>query len=186
MRLFIALELSDEIKQNCLALLGDLTSINSQTKWVELQNLHLTLKFLGEVNDGQLPLLINELRELSCNHQAFDLTFSGLGGFPTLNHPKIFWLKGEGGENLPALQKAVEKKINSLDFVPQDRPFSPHLTLGRVKGEKGLKEVIQKFKEKLDYSAGKLTIRKFALIESQLKPTGPIYQITERFSLRGG
>lgn len=186
MRLFIALELSEEIRQKCRALLGDLASLNSRVKWVSPPNLHLTLKFLGQVSETEIPPLLRVLHQVAEDFPVFELNFSGLGAFPRLERPQVFWMKGEGEPELSRLQKAIETPLEALGFPREERAFSPHLTLGRVKEEKGLREVIQKFKERSNYSAGKFTVRDFALFESQLQPAGPVYRVIEKFSLRGG
>ncbi len=180
-RLFIAVELP-------AALLTELHNIQESLKqdvpprtvrWVRPEGIHLTLKFLGDVPALRRETLQKALQEAVQGHAAFELTAGGLGCFPSAKRPRVLWIGlQDEAERLLKLRDAVEVHIAPLGYPTEDRPFHPHLTLGRVK--RGAKRNVVKQVGALVTSAATpdrytLPVDGVSLIRSELKPTGAEY-----------
>ncbi len=189
-RAFIAIELSPEIAA-CLAqviaqLQGRLEGI--PVRWMAPENIHLTLKFLGEVSPGNLHLLTDMLQVEADSQNALEISVGGVGAFPKLRNPRVIWVGVEAPQELFALQRAIEAQTTRLGYAPDERPFSPHLTLGRVARNASPAEARQ-IGEALNHSKvgflGATQVRSIQLFRSDLQPSGAVY--TKLFSapLRG-
>lgn len=134
MRSFVALEMPPEVKEHAAGLIRELKPSGADVKWVEPHNLHLTLKFLGEVDPGTVTDIITGLDGACAGRPALSLAVTGCGAFPQARAPRVVWL-GLGGEVAPLadLARAVEAALEPLGFAPEERAFKPHLTLGRVR-----------------------------------------------------
>jgi len=180
-RTFIAIELSDEFKTQLAEAQARLKarSPGRSVKWVNPEGIHLTLKFLGNVPAGQIPAISGAIERAVAGHSAFDIHLAGLGCFPDLNRPRVIWVGMEGDlEALEALQRAVEKELNTLGYPPEGRRFTAHLTLGRVRDDaapderRRLGEAVRA--AVLESGAG-LTVHQVSLMKSDLQPTGAVY-----------
>jgi 2'-5' RNA ligase len=180
LRTFIALEFSTSTRQQLGTLIQQLskTSPPRTVKWVSAEALHLTLKFLGDTTERAVPKIVTALEGL--HFEPFTLTTSHLGCFPNSKQPRVIWLgfDSESAAHLKKLNAAVEAAIAPLGFPTEARPFSPHLTLGRVRKEAGVTQAAQ-----TGEAARALTnvptltdsISSIVLMKSELRPTGPIY-----------
>jgi 2'-5' RNA ligase len=183
MRTFIAIPLTAE----CISMLEKaqekLRSFNSDVRWVSVSSIHLTLKFLGEIDPETLPEMTELLQKESGDEHEFGLELDGLGGFPNLRNPRVLWCGIDGDvERLMSLQKKVEAACERLGFLPENREFHPHLTLGRVQGKRNLQPL-------LDYiriAAGlqcSFTATEFHIYRSVLSPRGARYSVLETVRL---
>lgn len=191
-RAFIAIELPEDIHQK----LGELEktiqtrageSVRKAVRWVPASNMHLTLKFLGEVSGGNLEALASILGNESERHTSFDLTVGSLGAFPNLHRPRVIWVGVKAPAELFALQKAIEAETRHLGYPNEDRPFSPHLTLGRIAQNARPDEVAQVARVIQDLQVGELgTVRveRLHLFRSDLRPSGSIYTSLYNFQLK--
>jgi len=175
MRIFIALELSDEIKGELSRLEGRLKEARADIKWAKPENIHLTLKFLGDIEESNIEEIKNALGGISSSEKPFEISLFKLGAFPSLNQPRVIWAGIDKGcseaENIAARVADALKKIG---FPKEERPFSAHLTLGRVKSGKnkaGLKDMLAS----LEVRPKSCVINKITLFQSTLAPNGPIY-----------
>lgn len=163
-RAFIAVELPEPLRREVAAFQSELKSSGSDVKWVEMENLHLTLKFLGDIEETQVASLKDGFAGLHLS--PFKIHLEGIGAFPKTTTPRVIWVGvNEGKEKLVELAQAVEK----------ERPFSPHLTIGRVRSQEHLAPLIKQlqtaeFRAKTAAEIGKLT-----LFQSTLGPRGPVY-----------
>jgi RNA 2',3'-cyclic 3'-phosphodiesterase len=181
MRLFIALEIPSPVRENLAALLKSLRAVSPQTRWVRPENLHVTLKFIGEVPETKLAAMGNALAGARSD-QPVALTFRGLGFFPNEKHPRVFWAGIEASPNLKTLAADIDKATEKLGIPPAQRPFSPHLTLARFEPP-GLQEELRcAIQENAARAFGSLRAGQFHLIESQLKASGAEYTTLESFS----
>ncbi|MBI3292720.1 MAG: RNA 2',3'-cyclic phosphodiesterase, partial [Elusimicrobia bacterium] len=131
MRLFLAVRLTEEVQSQVRVVIQQLARVGADVKWVELQNLHLTLRFLGEVTDDQRAMLEQALEARPRSQPPFTVMFAGVGGFPTLDHPRVLWVGViHGEESLKILAQGVEETCQTAGFPPADRPLSGHLTMG--------------------------------------------------------
>ncbi|AIY90223.1 RNA 2',3'-cyclic phosphodiesterase [Geoglobus acetivorans] len=177
MRLFVAIDISEDIRKELLPLLSLLSNYRG-IKPVEPENLHITLKFLGEVNDAKAELIRERLRQIQ--FEPFEIRFGGIGFFPNSNYIRVIWVGVEGAE-IYGLAKNVEDSMKRLGFR-KDKDFRAHLTVGRVK-RIGPQDRAKLLKELEAYSReyGEMVVDKFSLKKSTLTPRGPIYEDVEVF-----
>ena len=183
MRTFIAVPMS----QQCHDLLGDLQGkmrpLGADVRWVATSSIHLTLKFLGEIDPALVPRLVDSLRNSSAGVSPFKLRLQGLGGFPNVRSPRVIWCGVEGEtDRLLLLQEKVEKACADLGFTPENRPFHPHLTLGRVQGKRNLQQLLDYIKIAPDFEQG-FDADRYHLFKSVLTPRGAIYTVLETIEL---
>ncbi len=133
MRLFIAVEIPHEIREKIYRDLQPLHQAFQKIKWIPSKNLHLTLKFLGEVPEEKLKMIKEKMRSLS-SLKSFSIEFLGLGGFPNLNRPRVIWLGiNQGKQELLQIASYLESELEMVGFPRENRTFQAHLTLARVK-----------------------------------------------------
>ena len=171
MRLFVAIDLPNTIKDR----LGELKTNIPTARWVNVENMHLTLRFIGEVDDAKVDPLKSQL--VSVESPSFDLSVFGVGQFPKnpRKPPRVLWVGFKEQPLLMQLQRQIETQIRSLKYPADKKPFSPHLTLARLKSPKPVREA-SKFQER--YHSLKLDpfrVEEFHLYSSELSPTGAMY-----------
>jgi 2'-5' RNA ligase len=179
-RLFIAIEIPENIRTGFASLLKEFRAIAPQAKWVRAENLHVTLKFLGETEPAKLSALQNLLSAVRSD-QSVNLEFRGLGFFPNEKRPRVFWAGMEASANLKSLAAEVDQAAHRLGFPLEERPFTPHLTLARFPLPGFPRKLLQAIQEKSAQSFGSLSTGVFHLIESKLKPTGAEYTTVQTF-----
>jgi len=179
-RAFIAVNLTPEIQRR----LDEITAVfkqkleKSPVRWVPANNIHLTLKFLGDVSLANLELLRKMMKAEIANYRPFEISVGGAGAFPTLHRPRVIWVGVEAPAELSQVQASVEGMAARLGYAPEDRPFSPHLTLGRVSRNttpqdyRSIAAVLEK--EKVGF-LGALCVRSVELYKSDLLPSGAVY-----------
>jgi len=190
-RAFIAIELPSQIKAALAQLQGNLrTSKNASVKWVDPQVIHLTLKFLGNVDEAEIPALTTALSEAVRGVAPFSLQLGDPGAFPGNQAPRVVWVGVEGEiEPLRTLHNNIDCVLAPLGFPPEKRAFSPHLTLGRVREEASPGE-----KRRLGENVAALKIEtkssfkveSLSLMRSKLTREGALYSCLASFVLRGG
>lgn len=180
MRLFVALEIPSEVRESLAALLEALRAISKEPRWVRPGNLHVTLKFLGEVPETNLDAVRTALAQIR-SEQLVKLEFHRLGFFPNEKHPRVFWAGIEASMNLMKLADDIEDAMERLGIPRERRPFSPHLTLARFE-RPGLPEKLRgAIAENAQREFGALRTNEFHLIQSKLKPSGAEYTTLASF-----
>ncbi len=184
-RTFVAVETGGAVRRAAVDLIGRLSKSPADVRWVEPENMHITLKFLGDVAMDQTPEVCQAVIRAAADVAAFELQVRGAGAFPHLGRPGTVWIGvGQGAEAIDALQRRVEKALNKLGFPREARKFHPHLTLGRARrGRDGLKELGALIRENAEFDAGSTRIGEAVVFSSQLRPEGPIYQVLGRAAL---
>jgi RNA 2',3'-cyclic 3'-phosphodiesterase len=185
LRLFIAIELTNEIRSAVAGLQGELRNAAPQAKWVRAENLHVTLKFLGPTEPDKLVAIQNALGSLR-NPEPGVLHFHGLGFFPNEKRPRVFWMGMKASPNLPPLVEAIDHAMHKLGFPLETRPFAPHLTLARFEPAGLPAKLGTAVTENSTRNFGSLIAREFHLIESKLKPTGAEYTTVQSFPFAAG
>jgi 2'-5' RNA ligase len=180
MRLFVAIEIPSEIRGALAAFLKELRAIAPQAKWVRADNLHVTLKFLGEVEPSKFAVVRTALAAMRFP-QAVALDFRGLGFFPNEKRPRVFWTRMEASPNLAPLAADIDQAMHKLGFSLEERPFTPHLTLARFNPPGLPPKLLAAAQQNQSRSFGSLTTREFHLIESKLRPTGAEYTNLQSF-----
>ncbi len=180
LRVFIAIELpvsiQNAIQQQTASLQHALDS--SLVRWVPSHNIHLTLKFLGDVSPTNIELLTQMLQYEADQQTAFDLKVSGIGSFPTSRRPRIIWIGLHAPAVLDSLQRSIDSAVARLGYATEERPFSPHLTIGRVR--QNLSSAgLQKIRNTLDATKigdlGSAKVDSVHLFKSDLQPGGSVY-----------
>jgi len=184
-RAFIAIDLSPEIRNQLDELLQNYRAQlpNIPIRWVAAQNIHLTLKFLGDVSVSNLSLLTEMIQKEISSHHQFDISVGGSGAFPNLRQPRVVWVGVEAPPELTMIQNGIEVTTARLGYLLEERPFSPHLTLGRVSRNASSQDVkaISKALESTRVGfLGATCVEKVHLYRSDLQPTGAVY--TQIFS----
>lgn len=180
MRLFIAIEIPEEIRRTLDSFLAGLRGIAPQVKWVRAANLHVTLKFLGYTDAAKVGQIEGALKPIRSS-QAVALEFRGLGFFPSEKRPRVFWAGMTSSANLPALAADIDRATHQLGFPLEDRAFTPHLTLARFDPPGLPSKLGTALPQHASANFGSLTAREFHLIESKLKSTGAEYTTVQSF-----
>ena len=177
-RVFIGVELSSNIRERISSLQQHLKKILPAMNWVHSESIHLTLKFLGYVEPSQISQLLSILKTLSKKHTPFSIEIQGVGVFPQIKHPRIFWAGVRGKTQvLQELVLDIEAALEPLGFSPEEKSFHPHLTLARIKRENAtvgtalIKNGIFDNKQEL----GILTVDRLTLFQSDLDSSGATY-----------
>ncbi len=184
MRTFIAIDLGPAIKDRLAALVSRLKPLGGDVKWVSREAMHLTLKFLGEVDPAKAAGIKDALVAACSGRASFPLACRGTGVFPPGSRsPRVLWVGIAAGPELGLLQEDIEAACNRLGFERESRPFQPHLTLGRVKGPADLGRVLAELERSREEGFGEMPVRSVIFFESRLKPSGAEYAVLEEFPL---
>jgi RNA 2',3'-cyclic 3'-phosphodiesterase len=194
MRLFIALDIDDEIRECIGRFVEGVCGFTPDARWVRLESLHITLKFIGEKPSELVASLQHQLGKVSLS--PFPITFSGHGFFPTAKSPRVFWIGIQAGPDLQRLAASIDETIAQLGIPKEDRVFSPHLTLARKSGGSGSprrrkddrpNKVFSQLQERLATMPvpefGTMTAREFFLYQSELSRNGSRYTKLHSFKL---
>lgn len=183
MRTFIAVELLENIKKKIEEVQNPLKKTDTYISWVKPGNVHLTLKFLGEVEENKIEDVFYGTEKALKGAKSFSLSLKNLGCFPNLRRPRVVWVGvDKGKEELSFLQKNIEEELSKLGYPKEDRAFSPHLTIGRVKSPKNIEKLV-KLIEKTDFQTEEVKINEVVVMKSQLHPQGAIYTPLRKIKL---
>jgi 2'-5' RNA ligase len=197
MRLFVALDIDDAIRERITRFVDGVRNFASDARWVKPESLHVTLKFIGEQPEDAVARIKQALAEVQVT--ATKIHLHGYGFFATVNAARVFWIGMESGPQLEALAAAIDDKMPSLGIPKEDRPFSPHLTLARGPGGRSSgsprhrkadrpNRTFKLLQEKLAAlpapEFGTMTPREFFLYQSQLSPKGSTYTKLAKFALQ--
>ncbi|HSA96061.1 MAG TPA: RNA 2',3'-cyclic phosphodiesterase [Acidobacteriota bacterium] len=183
MRAFIAIDLDPGLKAAVQDLIRALEATRAEVRWTKPGGYHLTLKFLGEIDEATVERVKAVLKAAASRRGAFSLRLRGTGAFPGELNPRVLWLGIEAGPELAGLQSDLEAALETEGFPREDRPFKPHLTLGRVKGRGRLDKAMAELAKHAADDLGGMTARKVALFESLLRPDGAEYHIVDEAGL---
>ena len=184
LRAFIAVDLPLEIRQDIQFATSNLRrDTGSIIRWVAVENMHLTLKFLGEVPSENMEVLAQLIHTQADSFNSFDIHLSGIGSFPGPKRPRVIYIGIQAPAALEAFQRQVESATRRLGYKPEERAFAPHLTIGRVRQHVSADEqqkISRALEESTIDSLGTARVNSVHLYQSDLKPNGPIY--TKLFS----
>lgn len=181
LRAFIAVEIPVELRQAACTVIQPLQrELGSSVRWVPMENMHLTLKFLGDVSPANVDMLSQMLRAEADLFECFDLQLGGLGCFPNPRRPRVLFIGIQAPAALEALQRGIDSASRKLGYESEDRSFSPHLTIGRVKQaarvsaaeQQAIRHAIED--ARID-ALGTARVDSLHLYKSELKPTGSLY-----------
>lgn len=190
LRAFIAVELGEALRRA----LGEVqahvrAAVDLPVRWVEPEKAHLTLKFLGDIDEGQVEAIVSAMADIASQAQPMTVALGDVGGFPTLARPRVLWvgLRGDVGP-LTDLQQALERRMESLGFAAEGRPFAPHLTLGRVRGGDRSRHLEEAAGLAADAPTAEAVQRvdRISLMQSTLRAQGPEYRSLRSVILGAG
>jgi 2'-5' RNA ligase len=190
MRAFIAIDISSEIKDALGRIESHLKYAGADVKWVDPDIIHLTLKFLGEIDDKKAEEVKAALDAAADSMEPFELGLKDIGAFPDMDNPRVIWVGlGKGSSEVSSLAAHLEEELSRIGFAKEVRPFSPHLTIGRVKS--ALNKA--KLKDKAASAAANFDLAKVPpcrvssviLFRSTLTPKGPVYASLHEARLTG-
>jgi RNA 2',3'-cyclic 3'-phosphodiesterase len=183
-RTFIAVDISDEARQKAASYINGLRRVFQQLRvgWERPEKLHLTLKFLGDVNESRLEEVQQTVGEIARAHDAFRMTLSHTGRFPPKGDPKILWIGAHDEGRLGMIASQIDKELTPLGFEPEKRKFSPHLTIARLR-EPRLSARLAALHVENDFEPVGFEVREIVIYESELLPKGSIYTQVAAFPL---
>jgi len=185
-RSFLAIELPKPILKKIEEVQGDLRSTHADVRWVNPEKIHLTLKFFGNIEESRIDPIFKSIEEPIRNTLPFSLKVQGVGAFPNLKNPRVIWIGlVNGREVLISFQKQIEAQLEKIGIQPEDRPFHPHLTLGRMKSSRGKEELAGRMEKHKEEEFGDFQVERVVLFKSDLRPTGPIYTPLRELRLGG-
>lgn len=185
MRTFIAIEIEPPIKDKISSLVQELGKAGVKVGWVKKESIHLTLKFLGEIEEKKIKEVSEKLKLISSKIKPFRIRIEGTGWFPEKgSNPRVLWIGVKYPEQLKILWEEIEKELEKTGFRKEVREFSPHITIGRVKGNGSVHKVLEIFKKSITYLFGEMEVKRITLFQSILKPDGAEYIPLEKFDFR--
>jgi len=187
MRVFVAIDIDDEIRaglDNLQRQLQNKTNLKrSDVKWVSPENIHFTLKFLGEIKDEQVIDVCNIVKDVAGRHKSFELDIESVGCFGGRS-ARVLWVGvDEGRDSLLQLQKGLEQQLDSAGWPAERREFTGHLTLCRVRNPRAGVKLAAMIEEYKDFRLGTISADSVSVYQSQLTPSGPIYTVLGKYKL---
>lgn len=182
LRTFIAIEIPESIRQKIAEVQEHLKKFNERVRWTKPGNIHLTLKFLGEVDKSRIDSIGAALEKASDEFSPIPCSVKNVGAFPNLRQPRILWVGLENpGNELTSLAQKIDAELNNLGFSKEKRKFNAHLTFGRIKSQ-----VSDKFSDAIKnakFDEEEIRVEKVILMKSDLKPAGAIYTPLKKIKL---
>ncbi len=182
-RTFVALDLPEPVQHSIRSFMEPLRQQDFPVRWIPPDRIHITLKFLGNVEEHRINELAQALRHAVAEQEPFSLQPAGCGAFPTIKNMRVAWIGVQGDTaRLSALQQRVEEALTPLGFPPEKRPFRAHLTIGRIKGRRNHKGLQQALLAGRSYEGVVFDVSEVVLYKSDLKPDGAVYTPLHRIA----
>ena len=182
-RSFIAVDIPEAVRDMLDGLLGKLRNSQADVKWVKSKSIHITLKFLGDVEEARLPQIKEIMGNVVKNIQPFTISIEGMGAFPNDRRPHVLWVGVQkGSETLIRMAADLDSQLAALGFEREKRSYSPHLTLGRIRSPKKIDAVIDMM-HSMTFHVGDFLNEDILLMKSDLRPEGAVYTVLEKIKL---
>ncbi len=188
-RTFVAVDVSEAVSKRASKLIGLLKQADANVRWVDSKNLHLTLKFLGDVPNIETPSVCRAVAEAAQNFAPFEIEIAGCGAFPDVQRPRTVWIGVDAGtDSMRALHAAIDHALHEIGYPQDARRYTPHLTIGRVrKGGRSSQQLGQLITKHESFAGGTVAIHDVVTYASFLdKRSGPTYDALSRDPLAGG
>ena len=183
-RCFVAIEIPEAIQDQLAQIQEMLRKQIQKASWVKPGNIHLTLKFLGDVDAENLESIGQAIEGVTIHHSPFSLRIGGVGAFPSLGRPSVLWAGIKvGGERVSALAQDINQALSPCGFSPDNKKFNPHLTIARLNGRMDLRPYANQYRQYDDIDGADLTVHEISLIRSQLHPKGSIHSTLQSYTL---
>mgnify|MGYP002036722336 FL=1 len=184
-RVFVAIELPASVRGWAIQLQQSLSGRDIDVRWVKLPHVHLTLKFLGEVQDRLIPEICDCVKGVSQSCDPFSMKLSDLGAFPNIDNPRTLWIGvAQGSDQLLTLHSKLENELEKFGFVPESRRFTPHVTLGRIRNVASKLEIARKLCMSKTCESEAVSVKELAVMSSEISAEGPQYRRMGRAALR--
>lgn len=185
-RSFVAIEISESVREALKALQQDLKKAGARVGWVAPENIHLTLVFLGDVFHSQIEPLAKSLDEVAAQTAAFSYDVAGSGFFGSPRAPRVLWIGvKDQGHAVTGFQSRVEAAVRGLGLKTEERAFHPHLTLGRVRTRDRVDELTSRLASATNAAYGSVEVRRLLLMQSHLEHQGVRYTVLHESALKG-
>ncbi len=185
-RTFVAIEIGEETRDKLSVFLTQIKKTNADVKWVAPENIHLTLKFIGNIEENVLPALNKIINDVVSHAKPFNIVVENIGAFPTLKRPRvIFVCVQDKGNSLLKIQEKLDRGVEELGIMRDSRKFVGHITLGRIRSRKNMPELISALNSGTEHCFGKEMVNCISLMQSKLTPGGPVYTRLENFKIGG-
>ena len=175
LRCFIAIEIPGQVKELLAETQDGLKKTRADVRWVPLENVHITLKFLGSTEEAFISDISGELARRVATCRPFYIKITGVGCFPDLRRPRVIWVGIGESQELTELARDVELGMVEIGCQAEERKFSPHLTIGRVRSPRGIPDIMRAVEKLGGASFGSMEVSKISLMKSELRPAGAIY-----------
>lgn len=185
MRSFIAIELPETAKSALEELQREFKTCGADIRWVKPENIHLTLKFLGDIEEKTVAHITESIKGTCNKYMAFSLKLSGAGVFPNARSPRVLWVGLNGNETLTGLYREIDREMGSLGFERENRRFVPHLTLGRFRSSSGRGKLLERVEAYKESEFGFIDVNSVSLMRSDLGPAGAKYTRIAELYLAG-
>ena len=187
-RTFVAVDVNESVRRRATRLIEQLAANAGNVKWVEPQNMHLTLQFLGEVPQTDVHEVCLAVQRAVVGCVPFAMSLLGAGAFPHAGRPSTIWIGvDQGAQQLKTIQRRIQQALKPLGFPPERRAYHPHLTIGRIRRGRvsGGSLLAQVLRDQQSFDAGRSTVDQVIVYASYLEHTGPSYQAMSRIGLPG-
>ena len=185
-RLFIAIPLSKELRSSLAETAQELAPLSPDTSWVGTERIHITMRFLGEVSETAIPKIEGAMDSAVREHPPFPFEVCGLGAFPSPRRPRVLWAGIKTGkEEMTALHRSLSTELEGVGFPQEERPFSAHITLGRVRRPRTNDQLADRLKEEAETVFGGESVERLVLFKSTLLPQGAVYDELYSANLKG-
>lgn len=184
-RTFVAVDVDASVRAVAADLIGELSAVGADVKWVDPDKLHLTLKFLGDVDSREIHHVCQAVSEVAAETKPFEFEVRGAGAFPNVKRPRTIWLgAGPGEAQMGRLAERVESALETIGYRREARRFKPHLTIGRVRrGGAAVAELGSRLDDYADFEIGRTTVNEVVIYSSELTSSGPNYEVLGRAPL---
>jgi len=180
-RCFLAIELPEPTLNELQELRSRIVLPQFDVRWVKLENIHLTVRFFGEIPFEDIKRLSEAIRLGAQEIDPFRIVIKGVGAFPNIGNPRVIWTGIEDPAPIVRLEQSISKELDQISWPPPDKPFRPHMTLGRVRSDRGRRELRECVERNKDTTVGEFQANHISLIKSDLHRAGPLYTVLDRF-----
>ncbi|RMF94568.1 MAG: RNA 2',3'-cyclic phosphodiesterase, partial [Candidatus Schekmanbacteria bacterium] len=182
---FIAIDIGNEVRENLVSSLMEISHLSKKVKLVKAESIHLTIKFLGNSKTSLLPNIIQNIENAVCDMTQFQLEAKGLGAFPNLQKPRVIWagLREKNSHILQQLYFKIEEAMFEVGFEKERREFKPHLTLARIKYPERNTKLEEYISKNVNTPFGEINVKKIDLMKSTLLPQGALYECISEIPL---
>jgi 2'-5' RNA ligase len=186
-RSFLAFELPTDIKKIVAQVSKEIRQLTLNVRWVDVENIHLTIVFMGNINEQEIPHMSQAIEKVCLRYPPFHVSLKSLGAFPNTRRPRVIWLGLQGDtEKMSFFKKALQKHLKPFGIKEEKRSFKPHLTLGRFKNPGPVDSLLDNFIGTYkDLSGPECPLNELILFKSDLKPGGAEYTKLKTWSLSG-